>query len=319
MTSATVPTTSPSAVAEQRPVELRPVRHRRFGWRSMAGVLLAVAGGAGLSACASSGAAVSRSFAPSGHATATALAADAAVLQARLHAFGVAGAATSVSDGRVVVRVAGSSFPTIPPGLLDVGRLEMRPVLCGAPASTPGAVAGTGPLPACAAPYDLTAANLHVNPTTGQPASTPSPDPVFAPYASTTPSDDQADAVVLLPVRPDGFGSAPRLVLGPAPLSLGPVAATSATHLQGLGNLVDMTLTAAQAKAWDVLVRAQFHALVGIDVDGTVLNAPLTQPTQTTFSSFSGRVQLSGDFDATSARVLAAQLVSGPLAAPLRP
>lgn len=303
----------------QRPRPGGRVRPSGLGWRRVAAASLVVVAGGGLGACTgSSSTAVSESFVASGPATAATLAADAAVLGTRLHAFGVVGVSTFVSNRRVVVRVTGSTFPTIPAGLLATGRVLARPVLCGAPSYTAGSVPPTGPLPTCAAPYRLTAANLRVTMTTGQPAATPAPDPAFGPLASTTASSDRTGSPVLLPVDSGGGVWAPRLVLGAAALSLGPAAAASATYQPGSGEAVDVTFTAAQAKAWDALCRAQFHALVAIDVDATVLSAPLLQPTQPTFTSFNGRVQLAGDLDRTSARVLAAQLVSGPLPVPLR-
>jgi preprotein translocase subunit SecD len=54
-----------------------------------------------------------------------------------------------------------------------------------------------------------------------------------------------------------------------------------------------------------------------MDVDGVTVSAPLMQPSQSTFASFGGRFQVSGNFTRNSARQLAAVLASGPLPAAL--
>jgi preprotein translocase subunit SecD len=61
-----------------------------------------------------------------------------------------------------------------------------------------------------------------------------------------------------------------------------------------------------------------FHEIIGIDVDGLVVSDPLTLPSQATWTSFGGRVQISGSFGKRSAEELAASLDSGPYAASLR-
>jgi preprotein translocase subunit SecD len=48
--------------------------------------------------------------------------------------------------------------------------------------------------------------------------------------------------------------------------------------------------------------------MVGIVDHGMVISAPITQPTQSSFTSFNGRVQISGDFTKQEARALADQL-----------
>ena len=78
-----------------------------------------------------------------------------------------------------------------------------------------------------------------------------------------------------------------------------------------------MTLDPSEATAWDRLAKEQCHALVGLDLDGVVISAPLTMPTQQVFTSFGGKVAFSAPGTRTDARVLAAQLASGPLAVPL--
>jgi preprotein translocase subunit SecD len=49
-----------------------------------------------------------------------------------------------------------------------------------------------------------------------------------------------------------------------------------------------------------------------------VVSDPLTLPSQATWTSFAGRVQISGSFTRQAAEELAASLDSGPFATPLR-
>ena len=65
------------------------------------------------------------------------------------------------------------------------------------------------------------------------------------------------------------------------------------------------------------LAEKYFHEIIGIDLDGRAVSAPLIEPSGSSFTSFGGRKQISGDFNKTTAEELAAVLDSGPLAAPL--
>jgi hypothetical protein len=177
--------------------------------------------------------------------------------------------------------------------------LSLRPVLCYAPpvALPHGGSPSTGPLPACSPSSQLTAANLQVTPDTGNvngyTANTAVPaDPAFATYASTSPSGNQEGTTVLLPGI-SGLGTN-RYVLGPAGLQL----------VDGQWS-VDVTLTGQGSAAWDVLAHQQFHQIVGVDIDGTVISAPIIQPTHSSFSSFDGQMQISGGFPEAQALAIA--------------
>jgi hypothetical protein len=73
------------------------------------------------------------------------------------------------------------------------------------------------------------------------------------------------------------------------------VAATQAAY-QAPNWVVNVTLTGPGAVAWDTMARRYFHEIIGIDLDGRIVSAPLTQPAQSAFVSFAGRVQVTGDF-----------------------
>ena len=80
---------------------------------------------------------------------------------------------------------------------------------------------------------------------------------------------------------------------------------------------MNLNLNETDAKKWDALADQQFHAYIGIDLDAQVVSAPLTLPSQSVFTSFGGKVQISGNFTQVAAKNLANDLESGPLPVPL--
>ena len=62
---------------------------------------------------------------------------------------------------------------------------------------------------------------------------------------------------------------------------------------------------------WDKVAEENFHKLLGIDFDGKVVSAPIIQPTQSSFSRFSGRGELSGNLTKAEAVALAIALHHG--------
>ena len=179
---------------------------------------------------------------------------------------------------------------------------SVRPVLCLAPAATKGAGApATGAtLPACAAASALTQSNLDVTPS---PAAYTSnldriPDDMqFAEDLSTPATHEGAGATVLLP----GASGTGRYVLGPD------VQSAEARETSGQWT-VALHLTGPGAAKWDSLAQQQFHAIVGVVVNNRVISAPVIQPTQVSFASFDGQLQLDGGFTEQQARTLAANL-----------
>jgi len=192
-------------------------------------------------------------------------------------------------------------------------QLFFRPALCGAQQmSVPkGQAPSTGPLPSCGASYALTAANLAVNTSTGQATQSPQPDPQFTTYPSTPSLNDTKNATVLLPSLPGN--SYPRYVLGPAGLTGAQIKSANASLSQSGQWTVNLNLTPTGATQWDTLAQQQFHAIIGIDLDAQVISAPLTQPSQASFTSFAGQVQISGSFTEDQAKTLATELNFGAL------
>ena len=197
-------------------------------------------------------------------------------------------------------------------------QLFFRPALCYAPGSSgaKGQAAATGALPTCSTTTALTKANINVQPnsssTQGYTSNlgSISADTQFAPYKSTPSATDGKTDTVLLPGLP-GSGTG-RYVLGPAGLTGAQIKSASAQLNNGQWS-VNLNLSGTGATQWDTLADQQFHAIIGIDLDGQVISAPITQPTQTSFTSFGGTVQISGSFTEDQAKALATELNYGAL------
>ncbi|HLX87550.1 MAG TPA: SecD/SecF family protein translocase subunit, partial [Acidimicrobiales bacterium] len=139
-------------------------------------------------------------------------------------------------------------------------------------------------------------------------------DPALTAYPSSTPdyNDNHADGNVLVPASKDSGFSGTRYLLGPTGL-LGTAVASAQATLNGSAWVVDTNLTGSGSNQWDALAQRQFHAYIAIDLDGQVESAPLTSPSTSAFSSFGGKVQISGNFTQTSAQRLALVLKYGAL------
>ena len=254
-------------------------------------------------------------------ASAVLLAGDARELTVRLRALGDSGATVAVK-GHTVVVSGGTRLPVPASLLLAPGTLQIRPALCQARpyvGAAPGTVAGTLPSACSSARYSVQAPTLTVDVSMGTTnlASIP-PDPVLAAHpSSSSPAydDSHPDGSVLVPVSGE---AGVRYLLGPTVLGGSAVAGAQAAF-QNPQWVVNVTLTGPGASAWDALTRKYFHEFIAVDVDGRALSVPIVQPTQVTFTSFGGRMQIGGVFTRPSADALAADLDSGPLATALSP
>jgi preprotein translocase subunit SecD len=241
------------------------------------------------------------------------------VLSNRVNGLGVSGATVNLQGKNVVVSVPGVTDARAV--LAEVGQtaqLLFRPVLCETSVDKKTTPVANGKLPACGAQYLMSAANLAVSTATQEPTNQIPLDPQFAGISSTTPKDDLKDKnkEVLLPV----LGSpGVRLVLGPAQLT------GKAVHKAQVGQtpagawLVNYTLTKTGSPAWDKVAQENFHAEVGIELDGVVQSAPLILPGQASFTSFDGQGQISGSFTEASAKSLAIAMQFGSLPVQLNP
>jgi len=164
-----------------------------------------------------------------------------------------------------VVLFSGSPAPSRsrPPaaaaaGLVSSARyVYFRPVLCAAPAYTPGSsAAGAMPpasaTPSCSPASEFTASNLDVTPSAGSPdgfsSDSVAPDAALAAVPSTSHAADRASAMVLLPAKGGlGLYGAPRLVLGPAEMTNTAIG-SARVHWDRTGQwVVDYTMAAGNA------------------------------------------------------------------------
>jgi hypothetical protein len=206
----------------------------------------------------------------------------------------------------------GTASATTSPAGQGANSFLLRPVLCYAPALqvAAGTSASTGALPACLPSSQLTAANLGVTPNggnvNGYTSRTVQPDPVFATYPSTPPAQDDPADTVLLPGESPAAGS-PRYVLGPAQLTGSAVQSATPKFSNGEW-AVDVTLTDAGSTAWDALAQQEFHAIVGVDLNGRILSAPILEPTQSSPAPFNGQLEISGSFAQAQATTVANEI-----------
>jgi len=264
---------------------------------------------------------------PQGHPSKADLNETVSILDARVNSFGVSGAQVTTQGTDIVVSMPGVKNARAIAGYLgQTAQLLFRPVLCYAPrfvgsSSKQATPAGT-PLPSnCSAQYQLTEANLNVQPNSsnanGYTANNIGPQPELAAYRSTAPRDDAPRATVLLP----GLGgrSADRYLLGPSQLTGHAVKSAQATQDQTGQWVVSYGLTGTGSAAWDAVAQRNFHQVVAIDLDGVVQSAPLIQPQSVTFSSFGGQGQISGSLSQAQAQTLARALQFGALPVRLVP
>jgi len=241
------------------------------------------------------------------------------ILTNRVNGLGVSGATVGTQGGDVVVQVPGiKDSQQVLKTIGETAQLYFRPALCGAPAflgkGAKGVKPASAPLPSCTPSTTLTAANLRVTPTSGTTFTDNhvAPDAALADYPSTAPTKDAKTKTVLLPAI-NGAGSYSRYLLGPAKLTGHAIARAQAEQTQ-LGKwVVAYTLTSQGTPAWEKLAQASFHAIVAIELDGQVYSAPIIQPSQSAFSSFHGKGEISGNLSETQAKKLAIAMEYGSL------
>lgn len=80
--------------------------------------------------------------------------------------------------------------------------------------------------------------------------------------------------------------------------------------------IVTIRLNSQERRVWDQVASEYFHRKLAVDLDDVIVTAPLIEPTNRSFSSFDGVMQLFA-FSSNDAYDLAAALSSGPLVVPL--
>jgi preprotein translocase subunit SecD len=206
--------------------------------------------------------------------------------------------------------------------LTEIGQtaqLYFRHVLCYAPpyAAAKAHASTPKPLPtSCPSAYQLATPNLTGSPNSGNGVEYDvPPDPSLSAYPTS--SVDNPSAYVLQKgLAASGFPY--RYLEGPAEIH-GSAVKTSQAELSQTGQwVVTMTLTGAGSKEWNTMTMKYFHEIIGVELDGVVQSAPITQPQQGTWSSFDGQVEISGSFTQSSAQSLALALKFGSLPVKLK-
>ncbi len=245
------------------------------------------------------------------------------ILSNRVNGLGVSGATVNLQGNNVVVSVPGvTDARQILQEIGQTAQLLFRPVIC--QATTGKTLHPVKTMPLCEPKYEMSPTNLNVqqapNTPAGFTANNLSPDPKYNSISSTTPNSDDPTKFVLLPLLAGSEQYAgQRYLLGPSPMTGQAIKSASAAELQSGQWVVNYTLTATGSPLWDKIAKNYFHALIAIELDGVVQSAPFIQPTQTTFTSFGGTGQISGNFNQQSANTLALAMQYGALPVRLVP
>ncbi len=255
------------------------------------------------------------------------------VLNLRVDGLGVSGAQVQTT-GKNQISVSIPGVTNAQQVLSEIGqtaRMYFRPVLCFAyPEGVPkGSKAttlprGIGTIPACTASSELTQANLAVTPNNspqGYSSNNVPPDSQYIAYPSTSvEKPGYATSTVLLPglAASGSSNGGERYVLGPAQMTGHSIASATATQDQTGAWVVDYSLTGPGSSLWDKVAQENFHQLLGIELDGVVYSAPIIQPTQSSFTSFDGKGEISGSLTQSDAQNLAQAMNFGALPVSLK-
>jgi hypothetical protein len=240
-----------------------------------------------------------------------------AVMRNRLALLGDGRARVAVAAGSLIVTGGPSqladptSFLTASPALL------VRPVLCMSGPYRSSSQRSPGKLPSSCAgtPYAMTATTPDGH--GGYSGEALTDDPLLAGHPSTTPAHDAAHPadVALLPVA---WSSGVRYLVGPTGLTLSSKVASALVAKNRFGGWeVRVQLDSAAAAQWDLVAHEYFHLQIAVDLNGSVVTAPLIEPAQAAYTSFDSQIEMSGFQSEGAAAAVAAALQSGPLPIPL--
>ena len=253
------------------------------------------------------------------------------ILNLRVDGLGVSGAQVQTT-GKNQISVSIPGVTNAQQVLNEIGqtaRMYFRPVLCYAyPEAVPKGYKGkTLPpgvedIPACSSGYELTAEALDINTSTGEPTNNIGPDPQYEAYPSTSvDKPGYANSTVLLPglAASGSNNGGERYVLGPSEMSGRAIGSAQATQNQTGAWVVDYSLAgSANSALWDKVASENFHQLLGIELDGVVYSAPIIQPSQSSFTSFDGQGEISGNLTQADAQNLAQAMNYGALPVTLK-
>lgn len=246
------------------------------------------------------------------------------IIRSRVDGLGVAEPEISRQGENIVVDL---------PGVKDrdkarrlVGRtaeLRFRPVLAELPAVGDSSAATTTTTVAGAPEVSTTTTTVPSDAAAKAAVASCDPNQVVAllTAGTTVPNtsrvDDKRGACVVLPVR-DQQGAAARLMLGPTALTGKAVDSAKSRFSQGQGYAVTVAFTDTGAQQFDNLAAVSFpksppENQVAITLDGVVQSAPAFRT-----DSFSGDVEITGNFSPTEASDLATIINYGALPVQLK-
>ena len=191
-----------------------------------------------------------------------------------------------------------------------------RSVLCYAPvynsaAPSPGRLSTSS----CGPASRLNETNLGVTPddsNAGFSSQNVALDSALAGVPSTSAVKETGAGTVLLPGFPSAYWQGvTRFVLGPAEMTSAAIAQAAASRNQTGAWVVDYTMTKRGSALWDKVAEENFHKLLSIDFDGEVVSTPIIQPTQSSFTTFNGKGEISGNLTKAEAMALAHALHHG--------
>jgi hypothetical protein len=245
------------------------------------------------------------------------LRADAAVMRNRLAIFGDAHPHVSVSRHSLIVSGGPAQLSDPTSSLTASPSLLVRPVLCMSGPYQPSSGSSAGILPSTCAgtPYAIQPATPDGD---GYMTNGPTNDPALAEYPSTSPTQDAQNpqSAALLPIAGSADG---RYLVGPTELTLSSKVASARVAQDRFGNwVVRVQLDPGVAAQWNEVAQKYFHLQLAVDLNGSVVWAPLIEPAQASYTAFGSQIVISGYFQSeASAQAVAAALQSGPLPTPL--
>jgi preprotein translocase subunit SecD len=98
-----------------------------------------------------------------------------------------------------------------------------------------------------------------------------------------------------------------RYVVGPAALNQTSIQSARAELFNGEW-VIQLRMTPEASTQLDLLTYHTFHSMIGFDLNGRIIEAPITLGGQTHWSSFEGQIQITGNFTENQAKALAAEL-----------
>ena len=269
------------------------------------------------------------------------------ILNLRVNGLGVSGAQVQTTGtNQISVSIPGvTNAQEVLQQIGQTARLYFRPVECYAyPESVPKHAPknytpprGVGSVPTCGSSYAISPSSLNVQPNSAAPNGftsnnvPPDPNNATVPSTSTTKPNYENSTVLLPGVGTNCFNTSFRCVLGPSVLPGVAVTSAQATQDQTGAWVVDYNLSGSSkglpaschgqsgSQCWDSIAQASFHLPLAIELDGEVYSAPLIQPTQSSFTSFQGRGEISGSLTQQDANNLAQAMNYGALPVVLSP